>query len=158
MLAQAMPQPDYASFRARVAAYLVDLVLLTVLESVPQVFLVGAAVSVVMEDIAASPRTLLARLFALEALVVLVSTVIAALYFVGFWMWRGQTPGKMLVGIRVLRADGSPLNLRTALYRYFIGYGVSFLTLGLGFLAVAFHPRKQGWHDRVSHTVVVRSP
>ncbi len=40
------------------------------------------------------------------------------IYFVGFWSWRGQTPGKMLVGAKVVRRDGRPIDIGRAFVRY----------------------------------------
>jgi uncharacterized RDD family membrane protein YckC len=78
-------------------------------------------------------------------------------YFIGLWAWRGQTLGQLVMNIRVVRTDGSHVDLRTAVLR-FLGYIVCFLTLGIGFLIAAFDARKQGLHDRIAETYVVRSP
>jgi uncharacterized RDD family membrane protein YckC len=77
-------------------------------------------------------------------------------YFVGFWTWRGQTPGMMLFGLRVARdSDGAKPGLARSLLRY-VGYFVSWIALFIGFIWVAFDSRKQGWHDKIAGTVVVR--
>lgn len=77
-------------------------------------------------------------------------------YFVGFWTWRGQTPGMMLFGLRVARdSDGAKPGLARSLLRY-VGYGLSWVALFIGFIWVAFDSRKQGWHDKIAGTVVVR--
>jgi uncharacterized RDD family membrane protein YckC len=83
--------------------------------------------------------------------------VVSVAYFVGFWTWRGQTPGKMALGIKVIRTDSSPVKWRGALYR-FLGYIVSVLTLFIGFIWVAFDGRKQGIHDKIADTYVVKLP
>jgi uncharacterized RDD family membrane protein YckC len=62
----------------------------------------------------------------------------------------------MLLGLRVAReSDGSAPGLGRSFLRY-IGYFVSGLALGIGFLWVAFDSRKQGWHDKIAGTVVIR--
>jgi uncharacterized RDD family membrane protein YckC len=77
-------------------------------------------------------------------------------YYVGFWTWRGQTPAMMLLGLRVAReSDGAPPGLARSILR-FIGYIISEIPLFLGFIWVAFDSRKQGWHDKIAGTVVVR--
>lgn len=77
-------------------------------------------------------------------------------YFVGFWTWRGQTPGMMLFGLRVAReTDGANPGLARSILRY-VGYVLSWITLLIGFIWVAFDSRKQGWHDKIAGTVVVR--
>lgn len=77
------------------------------------------------------------------------------LYFVGLWAWRGQTLGQIVANVRVVRADGGPVDLRVAILR-FLGYLVCVLTLGIGFLMIAFDERKQGLHDRIAETYVVQ--
>jgi uncharacterized RDD family membrane protein YckC len=82
--------------------------------------------------------------------------LITIVYFVGFWTWRGQTPGMMLLGLRVAReVDGSLPGLARSILRY-VGYFISQLPLFLGFIWIAFDSRKQGWHDKIAGTVVVR--
>ena len=83
--------------------------------------------------------------------------LIEVAYFTGFWVWRGQTPGKMLLGIKVIRTDSSPINLPYALLRY-LGYIVSMVTLFVGFIWIAFDSRKQGIHDKIADTYVVKLP
>jgi uncharacterized RDD family membrane protein YckC len=78
-------------------------------------------------------------------------------YVVAFWTWRGQTPGKMLLNIKVIRTDGSNISLGYAILRY-LGYLISGFVLGLGFLWIAFDARKQGWHDKIADTYVVKLP
>jgi len=76
------------------------------------------------------------------------------LYRVTFWAVTGQTPAMALFGLRVLRADGRPLGLGTAIRRM-LGYVACAATFGLGFLAVVLSVRRQGLHDRIAGTVVV---
>jgi len=83
--------------------------------------------------------------------------VISLAYWLGFWVWRGQTPGKMAVGIKIIRTDSSPVKWQCALYR-FLGYIVSAATLFIGFIWVAFDSHKQGIHDKIADTYVVKLP
>jgi uncharacterized RDD family membrane protein YckC len=71
------------------------------------------------------------------------------------WATTGQTLGKMALGIKVIGADGAPVSWGKAILRY-VGYIVSGLVLGLGFIWVAFDARRQGWHDKIAGTYVVR--
>ena len=78
------------------------------------------------------------------------------LYFVVFWSRRGATPGQQLLGVQVRNErDGSRISLKRAAARYF-GYIVSIWIVYIGFIWVAFDSRKQGWHDKIAGTVVVR--
>lgn len=71
------------------------------------------------------------------------------------WKHRQSTPGKMLLGLRVIDAvSGAPLGLGRGTVRY-LGYFVAAAPLGLGLLWVAIDPRRQGWHDKLGRSVVV---
>ncbi|MGA1797008.1 MAG: RDD family protein [bacterium] len=81
--------------------------------------------------------------------------VIVALYFIYFHARFGQTPGKRLLHLKVIRTDGSPLGFIKAAER-FIGYIISLLPLYVGFLMIAFSREKQGLHDLIAGTFVIR--
>jgi len=80
--------------------------------------------------------------------------LVNVVYFIGFWMWRGQTPGQMVTNTKVVRVDGKPVDLRTAVLR-FLGYILCILTFGIGFLIIAGDERKQGLHDKIADTYVI---
>jgi len=85
-----------------------------------------------------------------------VSLLLPAIGIVIFWIARQATPGKMALSLRIVDADTlQPLGKLQAIGRY-LGYYVSMFGLMLGFLWVAFDPRKQGWHDKLARTVVIR--
>lgn len=86
----------------------------------------------------------------------LLSWLAPAVAVVLFWIARQATPGKMAIGARVVDAKtgGKPGNGQLII-RY-LGYFVSTVPLFLGLIWVAFDPRKQGWHDKLAGTVVVR--
>ena len=76
---------------------------------------------------------------------------------IAFWLYKQATPGKMVLSARVVDAKtGDALTLKQSIGRY-LSYFVSIIPLGLGLLWVAFDPRKQGWHDKLAGTVVIRS-
>jgi uncharacterized RDD family membrane protein YckC len=84
-------------------------------------------------------------------------TLIGLVYFIGFWAWRGQTPGMIPLNLRVVMADtGQKPDVVRALLRY-VGLIISFVVIFLGVIWVAFDARKQGWHDKIASTVVVRA-
>lgn len=83
--------------------------------------------------------------------------VLPAVYSVGFWILKSATIGKMLVKVKIVNAKtGEPASPLQCIVRY-LGYFVSALPLGLGFIWVAFDKRKQGWHDKIARTFVVSS-
>lgn len=78
---------------------------------------------------------------------------LGALYFVYFWGVRGATPGKRALGLRVERVDGGfPIGPSKAFVRL-LGYAISAILLGMGFLLIALDG--QGLHDRLAGTRVV---
>jgi len=88
----------------------------------------------------------------------IVSWVLPAVAVVLFWLFRQATPGKMAISARVVDAKtGGRLTVGQSIGRY-LGYFVSTIPFGLGLLWVAFDPKKQGWHDKLAGTVVVRKP
>lgn len=79
-----------------------------------------------------------------------------AIYHVLCWARFGATPGKALLGLKVVRAaDEGPPGWSSALLRW-LGYWVSFLALGLGFLAILWDEQRLAWHDRLAGTQVIR--
>src|SRR4029079_9789218 len=68
----------------------------------------------------------------------------------------GLTLGKWAAGLRIERNDGGEIGIGRALIRHFVGYPLSFLLLGLGFVLSAFTVRGRGLHDIIAGTVVVR--
>jgi uncharacterized RDD family membrane protein YckC len=87
----------------------------------------------------------------------LLSWVLPAVAVIVFWLTKQATPGKMLFGARIVDAQtGNPLSTGQSIGRYF-AYYVSAIPLMLGYLWVAFDPRKQGWHDKLAGTVVIRT-
>jgi uncharacterized RDD family membrane protein YckC len=84
------------------------------------------------------------------------SWVLPAVGIIIFWMARQATPGKMAIRARIVDATtGGKPSPRQLLLRY-LGYYVSMIPLFAGFLWAAFDPRKQGWHDKMANTVVIR--
>jgi uncharacterized RDD family membrane protein YckC len=91
-------------------------------------------------------------------------------YFVGFWAWRGQTPGKMLIGAKIVKKDGRPIGIGRALLRFFVyflylllwGFAgsrliVLFVIIIIALIILAFNRRKRGIHDFIAGTVVIKS-
>ena len=75
-------------------------------------------------------------------------------YFTYFHGATGRTPGKMLLGLQVFSADGTPISFGIAFLRA-VGYLVSGALFNIGFIWAAFDKRKQGWHDKIAGTVVI---
>jgi uncharacterized RDD family membrane protein YckC len=78
-------------------------------------------------------------------------------YHIGFWAWKGTTVGGIICQLRVVRVLGEPIRFIDALVRGLSGL-FSIGVLGLGFLWVLKDPERQGWHDRIAGTYVVKVP
>lgn len=82
--------------------------------------------------------------------------VLPAAVVIAFWVYKSATPGKMAMSARIVDADtGAPLTTSKSVIRY-LGYFVSLIPLGVGFFWIGFDRRKQGWHDKMANSVVVR--
>ncbi len=86
-----------------------------------------------------------------------VAPVIAVLYFALSTDLTGRTPGKWLMGLRVVRTCGGDVTLGRALLRS-IGYIVSLIPLGAGFFWVLVDDERRGWHDHIAGTKVQHQP
>ena len=86
-----------------------------------------------------------------------INTLVGVLYFCYFWSAQGggQTLGMRVLNIKVIRTDGTPLTFTQALIRS-VGLIVSIVCLFIGVIWAAFDANKQGWHDKIAGTYVVR--
>ncbi len=135
--------PYYAAFGPRLVAALIDLFF-------TMIFPLVAIVAMVLR----AQAGVAAASFGQYALVAGLGLAVFAVYHIvqiGLW---GQTLGKALVGIRVVRPDGSVPGFGRATLRV-LGYGFSLLIAGWGFLRVAVDPRRQALHDRIAETLVI---
>jgi uncharacterized RDD family membrane protein YckC len=78
------------------------------------------------------------------------------LYFWLFTGLNGQTPGKMILGIKVVNIRGEKPGLGTAAVREILGRFISGAVFCLGYLWIAIDEEKRGWHDSIASTHVVR--
>jgi uncharacterized RDD family membrane protein YckC len=86
-----------------------------------------------------------------------IASLIALAYFSGLWAWKGTTIGGIVVGLKVVRIDGKPLTFPVALIRS-LAAAFSIIVLFLGYIWIAWDSEKQGWHDKIAGTVVLRLP
>ena len=132
-----------APFALRCAALFIDYM---VLLAAPVVWLIFEKL---MND-AGTPITVGGYIWFLGGLLWLVDFLLLPLF-------RGQTLGKMLTGITIVNRDGTSITLVTILLRNVLGYLLTAVTLGLGFLIAAVNPSGRALHDYVGGTVVVRA-
>ena len=85
----------------------------------------------------------------------LIMFMLALTNFVILPMFSGQSLGKMLTGLKILKKDGNPATLGALLLRHTIGYLLTAVSLGLGFLTAIFGQKGRALHDYVAGTVVI---
>ena len=150
--AEPAAQVNYASFWIRLAAAFIDGFIVSVALIV--VFIVigliaGAAAAATGSSVATTTTT------PTEVLADVIYLLLYAGYFVYFW-GMGQTPAMRWFGIYVADiTTGGPIGFGRALTR-FLGYMLSYLACYIGLIWALFDPRRQGWHDKLANTVVIR--
>jgi uncharacterized RDD family membrane protein YckC len=88
---------------------------------------------------------------------ILFNYVLPAAAIVAFWIYKSATPGKMVLGLVIVDADtGQKPSTAQYIGRY-LAYYVATLPLLLGIIWVGIDKRKQGWHDKLARTVVIRT-
>ena len=136
---------EYVGFWPRVGASIIDAIILLIITSPVLVAIYGwSYFTDESKPFIAGPADFL------------LSWVFPAVAVILFWLYRQATPGKMAVSARVVDArTGDTLTVGQSIGRY-LAYFVAILPLFLGIIWVAFDPKKQGWHDKLAGTVVVR--
>ena len=86
------------------------------------------------------------------------SYFISPLYFILFTGLKGQTPGKMATGVKIVNARGENPGVWRALLRETIGKLVSSVFFLLGYLWAGWDSRKRAWHDHIAGTYPIRAP
>ena len=131
----------YAGFWMRFWAYLLDLVV------------VGSIVRLLIKPVFRILDIPLAKanMFAPASIA---AAVIFYLYFVLMTKYFNQTLGKMVFGLKVVDLKSDQLTWGTILFREWIGRFIS-ATIIVGYIIVAFLPKKQGLHDLFTDTTVI---
>lgn len=139
---------DYAGFWIRAGAAIIDGIIL---------FVPNMIISLVINVFAASMSSDTANpaIGLLIALLYLLSIAIPMAYETYFIGKMGQTPGKMVCGIKVVRSDGDSLTYLRAFGRHWAKY-LSYLICYIGVIIVAFDDEKRGLHDHICDTRVIR--
>lgn len=139
-----MANQEYAGFWIRLGAQLIDGLIMLIVLFMPLTWIYGAEYWVSEHFVRGFWDLLLGYI------VPFVATI---------WFWRRflGTPGKMATTLKVVDAKtGEKLSVGQAIGRYF-AYIPAAIPLGLGFIWIGFDKRKQGWHDKLAGTVVVRN-
>jgi uncharacterized RDD family membrane protein YckC len=127
-LAATMPR---ALFRDRLAAFVLDIILVAITVNVLDGLLLAP------DDAVFMPLLLI--------------------YHIGFWTWKQTTVGGIICQLRVVRVDGAPLSFADALVRGLAAI-FSLAVLFIGALWMLRDPESQTWHDKIAGTYVVKVP
>ena len=138
-----MSEQEYAGFWIRVGASLIDTILLMIV--------IFPVVTAIYGKGYWSSESLSQGFWD-----VLFSYILPAVVVIVFWIYKSATPGKMATRLTIVDAEtrGKP-STGQFIGRY-LAYYLSAIPLCLGFIWVAFDKRKQGWHDKLAGTVVIR--
>jgi uncharacterized RDD family membrane protein YckC len=142
----------YGGFWVRLVARMIDSMatsIVTWIFQIPVLFLIPGAFNPGQDPAAALPRTL-----AILGLSTLLSLAVVLAYEVYFLSTRGATPGKMVFGLKVVRADGSGISRGLAAGRHFAQW-VSTIILGIGYIMAGMDDEKRALHDRICDTRVI---
>ncbi len=143
-------QSHFAGFWIRVLARLIDGLILTV----PNMIL-SFPISIMMESFAQGDSDNVGIILGSTCGLYLLIFGIAIFYEAYFLKNYGATPGKMALGLKVIRSEGDGLTWGRAIGRYF-GHMLSSFTLGIGFIIAAFDEEKRTLHDHICDTRVLR--
>lgn len=135
---------EYVGFWPRTGATLIDWILIFVLTA-PLVTLIYGTSYWTSEQLIHGPIDFF------------ITYLFPAIVVILFWVKEQATPGKMAVSAKIVDVKtGNAASTGQLVGRYF-SYFLSGIPIGLGFIWVAFDDRKQGWHDKLAGTVVIRS-
>jgi uncharacterized RDD family membrane protein YckC len=139
----AAPSFRYAGHGARLAAWVIDIFLMTLVTAALMAVVFAATSGRVDEG----PLNLFGAMGA---------SIASTLYFPLFWAATGWTPGMRALGLRVVRErDGGRVGPIPALVRL-VGYSIDVLGFFLGFAWILIDRRRRGWHDLLAATVVIQ--
>jgi len=136
-----------AGFWMRLVATIIDAFIVFILQLLLGSLLALAGVIAAGHQASAGNVAVLVQLFGFA---------LSFVYYVVFTGYGGQTPGKMALRIKVIRRDGSSLSYGRAAFREVPAKFISGIIFGIGYLMVAFDEQKQGLHDRMADTYVIK--
>ena len=136
---------EYAGFWIRVGATLLDTIFLLLI-TLPLTYLFYGAAMLEKQG-----QTFLGGWD------LIINWLFPAVAVILLWFFKGATPGKMLTSVKVVNEKtGLTPSVGQSIVRY-VAYFISIIPLFLGFFWIAVDKKKQGWHDKIAKTVVVKT-
>jgi uncharacterized RDD family membrane protein YckC len=146
-----------AGFFSRSVAFVIDIIILSLVQLVGSAFIRAILGFFKLTGLVTYIQTLLeSSAFQIGSGAVLITLLVIG-YYTFFWTLVGFTPGKAILGLKVMRKNGTKVSFSRALVRFF-AYWISAIPLFLGFFWVLWDPKRQGWHDKIAGTQVFYTP
>ncbi len=140
-----------ASFFSRFVAWLIDMFAIAIIGALFSVLLSG-----LLSVMSGSDSFLVSAAAGTLSLILGFAIVILQfLYFGYYWSKSGQSVGMKVTGVKVVQQDGANMSYVRAALRGTVGYWISGLIFGLGYIWAAFDSDKEAWHDKIFHTSVI---
>jgi uncharacterized RDD family membrane protein YckC len=137
--------PRYAGFWIRVAANVLDALIIGAVNRAMVATGSGAWVGITDTAIGTGPGNY-----------DITTPLLVIVVVIGFWIFWGATPGKMILRLRIVDAlTGQRAKAWQCIGRYFMAL-LALAPVGIGYFWILIDPRKQGWHDKIVNTLVVR--
>jgi uncharacterized RDD family membrane protein YckC len=146
-----MPGVYFAGHPARLVAWIIDGFILSLFFFAA--FIVAGVITAVIASAGSDTAT------SLTILIVSVAMILVYLGWLPYWWSKnGQTPGMMLMHLKVVgAADGQVISFGKGVLRV-IGLAISFWVLYIGVIWILVDNKRQGWHDKLADTYVIEVP
>jgi uncharacterized RDD family membrane protein YckC len=139
------PQPEYVGFWARFGAAIIDTILMMLILAPILTWLYGPGYWSGLGGWIAGPGDFV------------INWLLPAVAVILFWVYRQATPGKMAIGAKIVDAKTGGKPSTGQLIDRYLAYYVSIIPFCLGLIWVGIDAKKQGFHDKLAGTLVVRS-
>ncbi|MBU0569992.1 RDD family protein [Patescibacteria group bacterium] len=144
------PQSEFASFVTRLLACFVDCLIVTFISGIIAYAIISIS-NALVNSYGGMDKAVTKNIAQIPAI------LLGSAYFIYFTGSSGQTLGKKMVKIKVVKkGTATPPSYTSAFLREIVGKMISAIILGLGFLWVIGDKEKQAWHDKIAGTVVVK--
>jgi uncharacterized RDD family membrane protein YckC len=143
---------EKAGFGERLAAYLIDSVIVSLIAIVPAACVGVLAVFIIDPE----SRIAFTPLFMSFLITLIITSLGSTLYYGLMWSRTGQTLGKKLMGLQVVTVEGGLPGFWGSMGRAVIGYSLSSVVFNVGFLWMLWDDQQQTWHDKLFGTYVVK--
>lgn len=145
----------YAGFWIRVGASIIDTLVMLIIFIPTAMMIYGA--NTMSTEVTNQNMSYWSSSFHMETSGnVFLNYILPAVLVLAFWLYKSATPGKMATRLTIVDAKtGKKPTVLQFLLRY-LGYFLSSIFF-LGFIWIAFDKRKQGWHDKIAGTVVIKN-